>query len=406
MNFVNQFFSRNYKLNKNKSSPKYELLPFIKLSLSWRKYDTNYFLRKVSKSKSVISGHLDKLLFTGFEGTLDDFYRVYGRKDIIKKIKPKEKLKLDSKLLLKSDISSKPLKLTKLKEFNLTNKIKNQTSFNYYTNKNKIKINFSLDKNKDNVRNKSAFDISTKNNSNIKIDYKTIMKTNRIFDKNIIIKKINKKYKKLLKIKKIRKILNKKSKDILKNICETSSKEKQKKEENNKNERKKEINMKKYFLKHNNSAANINKTFKKYLLLKNSEDDPEDLKKILDPLDREIRSDLKEVQRYDGKEKQNIWMKRSTANLVSFGHSFLIMADESFYKEHKRIIGKYPNLEKEAKLLVLENKSKGDDKLINKMEQNERKINFIIRDSDSILKSIKLKTLKKTNSQPLFLNKN
>ena len=122
------------------------------------------------------------------------------------------------------------------------------------------------------------------------------------------------------------------------------------------------------------------------------------MKKILDPLGNGYNCDLKEISKYDGIKKQNIWMKRSTANLVSFGRSFLIMADDNFYKEHKRIIGIYPGLEKEANILVPLDKTKGDDKIINKMEQNERKIRFIINDTDSLMKTIKSKTIKPSKS--------
>ena len=405
MNFTNQFFSRNNnnnnKLPKGKSTQNFELLPFIKIALSGRKIGTTHVLKKVSNSKSVISDNLDKLLSCGFEGTLDDFNRLYGRKEIIKKIKPKEKLKLDNKLLLKSDTSSKPLKLTKLKEFNFMNKMnkmKKHTSLNDLSNKNNLKIDYSLDKNKNNSRNKSAFDINTKSNTNSKIDSKKIL-INGYFNKNVIINKINKKYEQLLKLKKIRKILNKKSKEIFKNVVESSMKEKQKNEENDKKEKKeKKVILKKIKKRHFNSVARINKTFKKYLTLKNSDDDPNELKKILDPLDKGIHSDLKEIQKYEGKVKQNIFMKRSTANLVTFGNSFLIMADESFYKDHNRIISKYPSIEREANILVLENKNRGDDKIINKLEKNEKKINHIIRNSDIIMKSIKLKTFNKGNS--------
>ena len=406
MNFTNKFFSRNNnnKLPKGKSTPKFELLPFIKIALSGRKIGTTHVLKKVSNSKSVISDNLDKLLSCGFEGTLDDFNRIYGRKKIIKKIKPKERIKLDNKLLLKSDTSSKPLKLTKLKEFNFMSKMKKQTSLNDLAdlaNKNHLKMNYSLDKNKYNSRNKSAFDLNTKSNTNFKLDSKKAL-INGYFNKNFIINKINKKYEQLLKLKKIRKILNKKSKEIFKNVGESSMKEKQKNEENDKKEKKeKKVILKKIKKKQFNSVDRINKTFKKYLTLKNSEDDPDELKKILDPLDKGIHSDLKEIQKYDGKEKQNIFMKRSTANLVTFGNSFLIMADESFYKDHNRIISKYPNLEREANILVLENKNRGDDKIINKLEKNEKKINCIIRNSDIIMKSIKLKTSNKGNS---FIN--
>ena len=73
----------------------------------------------------------------------------------------------------------------------------------------------------------------------------------------------------------------------------------------------------------------------------------------MDPLQSGFKSNLKEVQKFIGNSRENIWMKRSTANLISFGASFQLMPDDVFYRNHKRILSKYPDLEKEAQLLVL-----------------------------------------------------
>ena len=403
-------FSSYNKLNKVKASPKYEL-PFVKIALGGRKGETTHILNKVKNSKCLISDQLDQLLFTGFEGTLNDFYKVYHKKKTLKNRKNKTKIKLNNRLLIKSDKFLMPLKLTKTKEFNFMNKSKDNTLFNIYTNKN---ANSSLERNKDNSRNKSAFEINAKNISNYNIDNKTnLFKTKLNINKNFIMNKEREQYQKIQKIKNIRKILNKKSKDILAsindNLQQSTIPENQSFEDNNIPNRKtnlKKINILKSALENttenknnqNNISNSINETFKKYLQIRNNQDDIEELKKILDPLGNGYNCDLKEISKYDGIKKQNIWMKRSTANLVSFGHSFLIMADDNFYKEHKRIIGIYPGLEKEANILVPLDKTKGDDKIINKMEQNERKIRFIINDTDSLMKTIKSKTIKPSKS--------
>lgn len=403
-------FSSYNKLNKVKPSPKYEL-PFVKIALGGRKGETTHILNKVKNSKCLISDQLDQLLFTGFEGTLNDFYKVYHKKKTLKNRKNKTKIKLNNRLLIKSDKFLMPLKLTKTKEFNFMNKSKDNTLFNIYTNKN---ANSSLERNKDNSRNKSAFEINAKNISNYNIDNKTnLFKTKLNINKNFIMNKEREQYQKIQKIKNIRKILNKKSKDILAsindNLQQSTIPENQSFEDNNIPNRKtnlKKINILKSALENttenknnqNNISNSINETFKKYLQIRNNQDDIEELKKILDPLGNGYNCDLKEISKYDGIKKQNIWMKRSTANLVSFGHSFLIMADDNFYKEHKRIIGIYPGLEKEANILVPLDKTKGDDKIINKMEQNERKIRFIINDTDSLMKTIKSKTIKPSKS--------
>ena len=69
----------------------------------------------------------------------------------------------------------------------------------------------------------------------------------------------------------------------------------------------------------------------------------------------------------EGKHRQNIWIKKSTANIISYGNSFQIMADEDFYKDHKRIIGVYPNIEREANILVFENKVRDGGLFIKKI---------------------------------------
>ena len=153
----------------------------------------------------------------------------------------------------------------------------------------------------------------------------------------------------------------------------------------NKNEKKKK----------NNSVECI---FKKYL--NKEENDKEKFKKILDPLTDTFKGDLKEVQKYEGKDKQSIWMKRSTANLVSFGNSFQLIADETFYKNHKRIISKYPDLQKDANIVVVESKKSRDNKIIEKLEENEKKIRNIVTDSTELLKNIKIKSMKIARIKP------
>ena len=99
-------------------------------------------------------------------------------------------------------------------------------------------------------------------------------------------------------------------------------------------------------------------------------------------------------------------MKKSTANIISFGNAFQIMDDSDFYKGHKRIISVYPGIEKEANLLVPINK-KRDESLIDKLENNERKIKYIVHDSEAILRIIKskAKSIKPSKSQALFYKK-
>ena len=434
MNSTRVHFSRNNKSYRNKTAAKYEL-PFIKVTLTGRKNETTQILRKVKNSKRLINKQIDKLLFTGFNGSLEDFYKVYGRKGSLKIKKPKIKAKLGSALLFQSDVLQGPLKLTKTKEFNFMSKNKEKafnmrTLLNEYNNKkNKFKFNFNLEKNKNNnIKNKSALNINIKNISkcNIDIPKDNFSNYTNLYNKEYIINKQKENLQKLLKINKIRRILRLKSRNIFKEnnkslqksaFQENSIKEseikndlikieenKSKESKNQKFDNSQNINSiynRKYIDNNKSkSSKNIKRIFRKYIEKKNEKDSSK-LKNILDSLRTGFKSDLKEVQKFEGKDKINIWMKRSTANIISYGNSFQIMADVDFYKDHKRIIGVYPNIEREANILVFENKSR-DERIIDKLKCNERKIRYIVNDTDELLKKIKSKTIRPSKSQISF----
>ena len=120
------------------------------------------------------------------------------------------------------------------------------------------------------------------------------------------------------------------------------------------------------------------------------------IKKILDPLTEGFRENLKELKMDKGR---YIWIKRSTANLISFGNSFKLMADDIFYKEHKQIIEKYPNIEKEAKIIVPRKKIIKNKEIINKLENNEKTIRNIFANTDRIMKGILSKSINFSKSQ-------
>ena len=72
-------------------------------------------------------------------------------------------------------------------------------------------------------------------------------------------------------------------------------------------------------------------------------------------------------------------MRRSTANLITFGKSFMNFDDIRFYKERKRIMDGYPQLEKDAHLNENEHMKNVDEintiKLqLKKMNRNIKKI--------------------------------
>ena len=400
----------NYLINK--SPLKFEL-PFVKINLA-RKNESTHIIRRMNNSKRVVRKHLDTLLLTGFEGTYDDLNKVYMRNENLRKRKNKQKNK--SSLLLRSVLLSKSIHLTKVKEFNFNNKKKDnknmkiKTALNIYKVKNKGNKDSKKENNENNINEEDITDISSVINP-------------KNSDLSIIKNKINKKKKLkfigMKKIKNIRKLLTRQSNNLLKDNNKNSllkiSNEKNK--ENNEEEK---ISMKntrlnfakrlierteknKHKCNYNNSADDINEIFDKYL---KKRDDTKELKRIFGPLANGFREGLKEVKKDIG---QYIWIKRSTANLISFGNSFKLMADDIFYKEHKRIIEKYPNLERDAKIILPIKKVKENKEIINQLENNEKIIKSIFNESEKIVKGVHLKfskfSKKYSNSQPSIMHK-
>ena len=68
----------------------------------------------------------------------------------------------------------------------------------------------------------------------------------------------------------------------------------------------------------------------------------------------------------------NINIKKSTANLISFGKSFINLDDNHFYQERKRIMEDYPKIEKEANISFEEVDTKNKGKEIVKEKKQEK----------------------------------
>lgn len=70
--------------------------------------------------------------------------------------------------------------------------------------------------------------------------------------------------------------------------------------------------------------------------------------KILGPIRKEKDNLLKKM---DQKAKRQIWLKQSTVNLIKFGQYFNLMDDEQFFKQRKKIIKKFADIEKESDII-------------------------------------------------------
>ena len=284
-------------INKNKTIANYDL-PFIKMTISGKKGETTHIIRKLNKSKNYIKNNVHQLLYSGFNGSLEDLYKVYGKMDTNRKRNPKPKIKLNNSFLVKSDLLYKPIQKTITKEFNFMNKKKiiNMKSLLHLLRK-KEPFKYNLLKNKDNKK---------KNNSsakNLKI-YKGNSSQPNFNEKNIF-DKDKSIFNNMKKINKIRKLLNKKSRNILKNDTNLdfqkstfeTMEEKKDNEGKNKKYYSNRIEIIRSFIeksekkkKKNNTVDYINETYKKYL--NKIEDDKTQFKKILDPLNKGYKAHL------------------------------------------------------------------------------------------------------------------
>ena len=89
---------------------------------------------------------------------------------------------------------------------------------------------------------------------------------------------------------------------------------------------------------------------------------------------------------YDKKNKI-VWVKKSTANLLSFGQISQSMNDELFYLERKRMINNYIDFEKEAELYFNKNEPPKDYRRKTGMK-NIEKIDKLLNQNLYLIKTI------------------
>jgi hypothetical protein len=391
----------NNNLNNKKISSKISL-PFLKVNIE-RSSDLNNISNKLENSKTLINSQTDKLLIAGFEGDEEDFKQCYKKMEPIKKKKITNiKQKKLNKLLVKDDYLG-PIKLTKIKEFNMTLRHKNKLlekinqfktlrnnsnrQFNKYYKKNKDLINSIINNNNsskfNNITN-GVVNLNSSENGNNFIYYNNssinnafnYSTTNNFYNNSLnslkgsyyFYNKNNSQFRSQRTLK--NKSINQKNFVTLRDILTHTSHS-----INDINNR-----LKKYIRKNKDIytiSYSEDKDKKPKLIKINKRNNKSNLSDVLDSLKKKHKEQiLKQIKSDEGINSQNIWIKRSTANLVSFGKAFLYLADDLFYREHKRIISKYPEIEKDADLPVIEKNNINLIKKIHKlkMEQNSRLI--------------------------------
>lgn len=385
-------------------------LPFLRVNID-KISDSNNIRNKVENSKILINSQTDKLLITGFEGDENDFKQCYK---IIEPIKIKNvsniKRKKLNKLLVKDDYFG-PIKLTKIKEFNITlrqkNKllekinqfktIKNSHKFHYtnYYKKNKEIINNIIINNTSKLYNNNMNNISSteKGNSNNYNNSSTNLfnfsVTNNFYNKSLNSLKGSYFFYKNNSQSRTPCYLKKRSisqnnfvtlRDILTNTSHNI---------NNIDEK-----LKKYIRKNKDIyriSYSENKNYKSKKNINNNRYKKSNLYEVLDSIKKLDKNQiLKQIKKDEGTNSQNIWIKKSTANLITFGKAFLYLADDLFFREHKRIVDKYPELEKEANLPIVEKNNKDKIKKMHsiKMEHNSKVIKDLNYNNNLLVKKL------------------
>lgn len=144
---------------------------------------------------------------------------------------------------------------------------------------------------------------------------------------------------------------------------------------------------------HQNSFIKIKKQIlNKSLKQSKSQDDinnqkPLNFRRVLDKSDNLLGRPLKQIRIKEDEKNKIVWVKKSTANLLSFGQISQSMNDELFYLERKRIINNYIDFEKEADLYFNKNAPPKDYRRKTGMK-NIEKIDKLLNQNLYLIKTI------------------
>ena len=181
-------------------------------------------------------------------------------------------------------------------------------------------------------------------NSNLKIDSSQINNTSSVsntlktYINNISKKQINKTFSKINTLEKTLKDTQKNSMKIIKNIKRYKILSKKENENITDIIQHKEESIKKI------QDLIDNENLKKNRITRIN------YNKILGPLHKEKDNLLKKMD-LNQKAKRQIWLKESTVNLIKFGQYFNLMDDEQFFRQRKKIIKKFADIEKESDII-------------------------------------------------------
>ena len=393
--------------DKEKTPEKKNTLPFLNFDLDKKKLFPN-ISNKVSKANTLINLQTEKLLIKGFEGSVEDYKKCYHKNNPIKIKKMTSIKQRKTNNFFKKDTYN-GIRLTITKEFNLSNskadKILEQIRLNKLTKSNSqifnlqkrdnlLFYNLLSDNNSENktkqLNSSNSIHEQNKSNKSKNINKKKLfigkksLKLNTLYFLNKNSENNNKKYKKLRNrpqsfraFKTLRYILN----DTSDNVSGINN------------------NLKQYLLKNNLIFEGFNSTKNKTVSNNFFNDEVKEegkrLNKLFDFSKRKNNErELKSIKNDIGLNNENIWMKKSTANLILFG-KILHLDDNKFYLEQKRILEDYPKLEKDAELNTNEIlEKKYDSKNIIRLQKirfdkSNKKIMNINKMTDTIIDKIR-----------------
>ena len=125
------------------------------------------------------------------------------------------------------------------------------------------------------------------------------------------------------------------------------------------------------------------------------ENDKINYQELFEPIKELLNKPLKQIKINNKKNNiKQIWIKRSTANLLSFGQVSQAMHDDVFYKERKRIVESYPKYEKEANINIQEKNKQFKESNI-KFNIFFKKVDNLIKKNKILMKNIYVKTKEK-----------
>ena len=400
--------------DKEKNSKKKNTLPFLHFDLEKNRKFPN-ISKKVKNASSLINSQTDNLLIRGFEGSEEDFHKYY-HENRPKKFKRMASIKERRKNSLIKKDASNGIKLTITKEFNLSNnktdKILEQIKQNKLSKSSSQYIKLKKGNNllfynllSDNSERKtkqfnSSNSIQEKNKSNFtgtinmknKLNERNSLKINTLYYYNKSLDNRNNRSQKLLNRSQSFKAFTN-----LTNILNETS--------NNVSEINNKI--KKYMIEDKLTFQGFNstknKTISSHFFRNKIKEEERELKKIFDfSNSKSNKKGLKSIKNDIGLDTQNIWMKKSTANLILFGKIFLHLDDDIFYQEKKKILDDYPQLEKDADIDITEKFKKYDAKKLLRLQKlrfdkSNLKIKILNNMTDTIIKNLKkkLKNLKR-----------